>query len=118
LEGHRRVTEEDVHVTEALIADSFSRLKRSLAEAPHEAVRPATSLIREHPLAAAAAAAGTGVIAFQLIRMFAPGPSHREHDKKGGMATGLMGQLLSLAAPYIASMLQQQLGRALAGERR
>ena len=37
---HRRVTEEDLHVTEALIADSFGRLKRSIAEAPHEAIRP------------------------------------------------------------------------------
>ena len=29
-----------------------------------------------------------------------------------------MGPLLSLAAPYITSMLQQQLGKAMSGERR
>ena len=51
MEGHRRVTEEDLHVTEALIADSFGRLKRSIAEAPHEAIRPAANMIREHPFA-------------------------------------------------------------------
>ena len=30
----------------------------------------------------------------------------------------VLGPLLSLAAPYITSMLQQQLGKALSGERR
>jgi hypothetical protein len=119
MEGHRRVTEEDIHVTEALIADSFGRLKKSIAEAPHEAVRPAANIIREHPFIAAATAAGVGMVAFQMFRMVAPGPAPKGQEKKrGGLLPDLMGQLLPMAAPYMASMLQQQVGKALSGQRR
>ena len=112
----RRVTEEDLHVTEALIADSFARLKRSVAEAPHEAIRPAADLVREHPFASTAAAAGAGVIAFQVARMMF-GSRARHQEARRGRAD-VLGPLLSLAAPYVTSMLQQQLGKALSGERR
>ncbi|MGA9140563.1 MAG: hypothetical protein WBZ29_10080 [Methanocella sp.] len=118
MEGRRRVTEEDIHVTEALIGDSFGRLKRSITEAPHEAVRPAADMIRQHPFLAAAGAAGAGVVAFQLFKMMAPGPASKGQEKKGSRSSGLMGQMLSLAAPYIVSMLQQQLSKTMSGERR
>jgi len=112
------VTEEDLHVTEALIADSFGRLKKSITDAPHEAVRPASNLIREHPFITTAAAAGIGVVAFQAFRMMAPRKAAKGQEKRGGLSSGLVGQLLTLAAPYIASTLQQQLSHALSGERR
>lgn len=116
---HRRVTEEDLHVTEALIADSFGRLKRSIAEAPHEAIRPAANMIREHPFATTAAAASAGVVLFQVVRMmFASRAPRKEAHKGRGIGMDALGPLLSLAAPYITSMLQQQLGKALSGERR
>jgi hypothetical protein len=115
----RRVTEEDLHVTEALIADSFARLKRSITEAPQDAIRPMTSMVREHPLAATAAAAGAGVVAYQLAKMiFASGPVRKETRKGKGILGDIMGQGLSMAAPYIASVIQHQLGKALTGERR
>jgi hypothetical protein len=115
----RRVTEEDIHVTEALIADSFLRLKRSIAEAPHAAVRPAANLVREHPFAATAAAAGAGVVAFQLAKMMFPSRAPRKVSRRGrGVGIDVLGPLLSLATPYITSMLQQQLGKLLSGERR
>jgi hypothetical protein len=117
--AHRRVTEEDLHVTEALIADSFARLKRSVAEAPHEAIRPAANIIREHPLAATAAAAGAGVIAFQLAKVMMGSRAHHKEAHKGkGIGIDILGPLMSLAAPYVTSVLQQQLGKALSGERR
>lgn len=117
--AHRRVTEEDLHVTEALIADSFARLKRSVAEAPREAIRPAADMIREHPLAATAAAAGAGVVAFQLAKLTLGSRAPRQEARRGrGMGMDVLGPLLSLAAPYVTSMLQQQLGKALSGERR
>jgi hypothetical protein len=113
------VTEEDLHVTEALIADSFARLKRSIAEAPHEAIRPAANAIREHPFATTAAAAGAGVIMFQIAKMaFGSRTPRREAHKGRGIGMDIVGQLLPLAAPYITSMLQRQLGKALSGERR
>lgn len=117
--ARRRVTEEDLHVTESLIADSFARLKRSIAEAPHEAIRPATGLIREHPLIATAAAAGAGMIAFQLMKMMLEAKARRREAHRGrGAWLNAIGPLISLAAPYITSMLQQHLDKALSGERR
>ncbi|HUL62406.1 MAG TPA: hypothetical protein VLT35_05030 [Methanocella sp.] len=117
--NHRHVTEEDLHVTEALIADSVARLKRSVREAPHEAIRPAADVIREHPFAATAAAAGAGVLMFQVARMLAPATRRRKEPKAGGKGRGIggeiMGQLMALAAPYLVSMLQQQLGKAISG---
>jgi hypothetical protein len=117
--AHRRVTEEDLHVTEALISDSFGRLKRSIAEAPHEAIRPASNLIREHPFAATAAAAGGGLIAFQLVKVMLGAGGHRKEARRGGgLGAGIMAQIIPLVTPYITSALQQQLGKALSGEHR
>ena len=114
----RRVTEEDLHVTEALIADSYARLKRSIAETPSRAVSPASNIIREHPLAVTVAAAGAGVLAFQLAKMFMPAFARREKHKGKDAGIGVTGQLFSMAAPFIASVLQQQLSRAISGKRR
>ena len=111
----KRVTEEDVRVTEALIADSFARLKRSVAEAPEDALRPALDIVREHPFAAAATAAGAGALAYQLLRLVAPRP--RSGAKGRSLKSGLTSQLLALAMPDVASYLEQQLGRALAGRK-
>jgi hypothetical protein len=114
----RPVTEEDLHVTEALIADSFARLKRSIAEAPHEAVRPATNVIRDHPFAATAAAAGAGLIAFEVAKVAFGSRRRSKETGKSRHGVDVLGPLLSLATPYITSMLQQQLSRAMSGEKR
>ncbi len=125
---HRRVTEEDLHVTEAMLADSFTRLKRSITEAPKEAVRPASDIIREHPFASTAAAAGAGIIAFQLMKLiFSSGTPRREiRMGRGGISRGIvgglgrdvMGQVMALATPYIASAIERQITRALYDKRR
>lgn len=114
----RRVTEEDLHVTEALIADSFRRLKKSVAAAPHEVARPAADLIREHPLAATATAAGAGVIAFQVMKMLVGRPAHGSGSKVKRAGSDLTGELLSMATPLIVSLFRQQLSRAVTGERK
>jgi hypothetical protein len=117
------VTEEDIRITEALIGNAFGRLKTSVAQAPHELVRPATSAIREHPFVTAAAAAGVGMAAYQLVRIVTPRVVVREvvTDTSGkkleekSQAADLKSQLLSLAMPYIVGYLQQELGKMMAG---
>ena len=111
----RRVTEEDVRVTEALIADSFDRLKSSIAHAPGDALRPALDVVREHPFAATATAVGAGALAYKLLRMAAP--RSRSGAKGRSLKSSMASQLLALATPYVASYLEQQLGRALAGRK-
>jgi hypothetical protein len=118
----RRVTEEDLHVTEALIADSYARLKRSIAEAPRQAVSPAADMIKEHPFAATATAAGTGLLVSQLVKMFTQesprGAGHKAEHKGGGTRSDLTSKVLSLATPVIVSVIQQRLSRARSRERR
>lgn len=116
-----RVTEEDLRLTEALIGQSFARVKASVAEAPHELVRPATSAIREHPFIAAAAATGVGVAAFQVLRMLTPRVVVKEvatdatgEVREARKGADLTSQAISLVTPYIMGYLQQELAKWVA----
>ena len=116
-----RVTEEDILLTEALIGQSFARLKTSVAKAPHDLVSPMTTTIREHPFATAAAAAGAGMIAFRVINMFMPKvvvkevPAKHKITVKEGGQSNLTGQIMSIAMPYVMGFVQQELGKMMAG---
>lgn len=126
MEKRRRVTEEDLHVTEALIAESFGKIKQSVLSAPRNAVQPATSLIREHPFATAATAAGAGLVAYELIRLVTPRVVMKEISvqpqvevkEAGRRREDMTSQLLALATPYLVGYLQQYVGRMVSGERR
>lgn len=118
-----KVTDEDIRLTEALIGQSFGRLKTSVTKAPHDLIRPATSTIRDHPIMTTAAAVGTGLVAFKLIRMFTPRvvvrevPAHHNITvQEGGGGGNMVSQLLALAAPYVVGVLQQELGKMMAGQ--
>ncbi|OPY25809.1 MAG: hypothetical protein A4E28_02948 [Methanocella sp. PtaU1.Bin125] len=105
-------------MTEALIAESFGRLKKSVTDAPHQAIRPASSLIQDHPFISVAAAAGIGIAAFQVFRMMAPRKAAKGEEKRGGGGASILGQVWPMVAPYVTSMLQQQLSHALTGGQR
>ena len=119
-----KVTEEDIRLTEALIGQSFGRLKTTVTKAPHDLIRPATSTIRDHPFMTTAAAVGTGIVAFKIIRLFTPRVVVKEVPAKhnitvqegGGGGGSMVSQLLALAAPYAVSILQQELGKMMAGQ--
>lgn len=116
-----KVTEEDIRLTEALIGQSYGRLKTSVVKAPHDLVRPATNLIREHPFATAAAAAGIGLAAYKVVQTVTPKVVVKEVPAKGGEAGGSKGKpditsaIISLAMPYVMNYLQQELGKMMAG---
>ena len=128
MENHRRVTEEDLLITEALIAESYGRLKQSVVQAPSRALRSAGRAIIGHPFAAAAAAAGAGVIVYKLLGLLTPRVVVEEADvqphatvKAAGSRPDLMMEILSvilpLAAPYVAGLIQSYLGKIHPGER-
>ncbi|WP_048198427.1 hypothetical protein [Methanocella arvoryzae] len=117
-----KVTEEDIRLTEALIGQSFGRLKTTVARAPHDLIRPATSTIRDHPFMTTAAAVGTGIVAFRIIRMLTPRvvvkevpAKHNITVQEGGGGGSMVSQILALAAPYVMGVLQQELGKMMAG---
>lgn len=120
----RPVTDEDVHITEALIAHSFSNLKKSLSKKPIDLTKPVTDTIKEHPLATVGVAAGAGLLAYELIRLVTPRVVVKEIavqpqvEVREQRRKDLTSQLVSLAMPYLAGILQQELGRIISGSRR
>lgn len=121
----RQITDQDLLVTEALIAQSYSRLKQRVVEAPGRALGPITQTISqtitEHPLEAAATAVGGGIAAYGIARMVTSGNSEKEGQKQSGKkhskkkkAKGrydpmmeIFSALVPLAIPYLAGYLEK-----------
>ena len=121
----QKVTEEDLIITKALIGQSFSRVKAAVSNAPSELVRPATTVVREHPLATTAAAAGAGVILFQVMRLLIPRVVVKEVEHGAGgkvrekaVQPDLTSQVISIAMPYVIGIIQQELGKMMRAEAR
>jgi hypothetical protein len=120
MENRRRITEEDLLVTEALIEESYGRLKKSVWEAPATALGPISQTIREHPLEAAATAVGGGIAAYGIARMMRPGTSAESGKKRQGKKKkakrrhdpmmDILSAIIPLAIPYITGYLEKYLG--------
>jgi hypothetical protein len=116
----KNVTEEDLKATEALLANSFSNMKSSLTRIPGDIVKPVTSTVKAHPYATLAAAAGAGLIGYQLIRLMTPRVVTREvkvgpqGEVKESTRPSLASQIMAFAAPYIVTYIQQEVTRFLA----
>lgn len=124
MENRRQVTEEDILMTEALIARSYGRLKRSVAQAPSHALGSMGKTIRKHPLAAAAAAVGTGIALYGLFRLVTRqgavkerGAGDREQRSRPDMTMEILSIILPMVTPYIAGYLEKYLGRKFSGDR-
>jgi hypothetical protein len=119
VETRKRINEADLILTEEMIGRSFTRLKESMLQAPSQAFRPATDMVRQHPFATAATAVGAGMLAYQVLSLVVPLFTARGGGKKeSGRRSGLTSQLFSLATPYLVGILQQELGHIMAGDRR
>jgi hypothetical protein len=121
MKNHRRVTEEDLLITEALIAKSYGQLKKSVVRAPSRALGSVSGTISRHPFAAAAAAIAGGIAAYVIItRMTSHGASatQKRDRSRPDLMMEIMSVFLPLAAPHIASYIQKYLGRILSGESR
>ena len=117
MENRRRITEEDLLVTEALIAQSYGRLKKSVVQAPAKAIVPISRVISEHPLEAAATAVGGGIAAYGIARMATSrndaDTGKKKHGKKKKSKrrhdpiTEILSALLPLAIPYLTAYLEK-----------
>lgn len=116
----KSVTEEDLKATEAMLASSFTNMKSSLTRIPGDMVKPVTSMVKAHPYASLAAAAGVGLIAYELIRLMTPRVVTREVkvqprvEIKEHARSSLTSQIMAFAAPYIVGYIQQEVRRMLA----
>jgi len=128
MENRRRVTEEDLLITETLIAQSYGKLKQSVIQAPSRACSSVGQTVREHPYATAGAAIVAGVVVYGIYRIMTSrtsGKKARRSDpdsRHKGMnhmdfMQQIMPMIMPLVAPYIAGYLRNYLGAILSPER-
>ena len=124
MEKRRQITEDDILMTEAMIARSYGRLKQSVAQAPSQALNSLGGTIRRHPVATAAVAVGAGLTLFGLFRLLtrqgtARGSASggREQKSRTDMKMEVLSMILPLVTPYIARYLEKYMGRIFSGNR-
>ena len=121
MEKRRQVTEEDILITEAMIARSYGRLKHSVARAPSRAFSSMGGTIRKHPVATAAVAVGAGLALYGIFRLATrpgkPGSGGgREHKSRSDMKMEIFSMILPIITPYIVSYLEKYLGKIYSGK--
>ena len=117
MENRRRITEDDLLVTEALIVKSYGRLKKNVFQTPAKVFEPISQTISEHPLEAAATAVGGGIAAYGIARMLTTSNNAEEGKKRHGKKKrarrrndpmmDILSALLTLAIPYITVYLEK-----------
>lgn len=124
MERRKQITEEDILLTEAMIASSYGRLKQSVARAPSQAMGSLGGTVRKHPLAAAAAAVGVGIALYGLFRMMTrrgavreQAAGSREQASRPDMKMEILSMLLPIVTPYIASYLEKYMKKIFSGDR-
>jgi hypothetical protein len=120
MKNSRRVTEEDLLVTEALIAKSYGRLKQSVIQVPSRAYHSLGKTVREHPYESAATAVGAGAAGYGLVKMMTSrNPVHEaqgirvtieKETSRPDIMQEMLPILIPLVAPYIAAYIQKYLG--------
>jgi hypothetical protein len=122
VEKHRPITEDDIYLTELLIARSYQKLKHSVARTSSDALgsigETVGGTVRKHPYATAGTAVGAGIIMFMLFKLMNPGSSSkkkgggdREHRSRSDMTTDIIGMLMPIVIPYITAYIEKYLGR-------
>ena len=124
MEKRRQVTEEDLLMTEALIARSYGRLKQSVVQTPSQALGSLGKTARKHPLATAAAAVGAGIILYGLFKLVTRQGAVKERVAGSGeqrsrpdMTMEILSMIIPMVTPYIAGYLEKYLGRLFSGGR-
>jgi hypothetical protein len=128
MENRRRVTEEDLRITEKLIAESYGNVKQSVIQVPSRASRSFVQTIRDHPFAAAGAAVAGGIIVYGILKLLTSRASGQESG--GRSLTGrnyetrppdithqILSMMIPVVAPYITGYIQKYIARMMSGKR-
>jgi hypothetical protein len=117
----RPITEEDILLTELLLARSYGRLKQSVSQATSDTFgslgETVGETVRKHPYATAGVAVGAGVILYGLFRLLnrdgSSGDTGRgKHSSRTDMRGEILSQILPVVMPYLAAYLKRYLGRS------
>ena len=122
MERSRPITEDDILLTELLLARSYGNLKRSVIRTSCDALGSAggavAGTVRRHPYAAAGAAAGAGLLLFGIVALLLRRGSGRRSDpgeqdrlSRHGLAREFLSMLLPVVMPHILAHVEKHLGR-------
>jgi hypothetical protein len=125
--NRRRVTEEDLRVTEKFIAESYGAMKQSVIQVPSRASRSLGQTIRDHPFAAAGAAVAGGIIVYGIIKLLMSRSSGQEsggrsltgrnYENRGPDITHeILSMMIPVVAPYVTGYIQKYISRMMSGE--
>jgi len=128
MKNRRHVTEEDLLITEALIAKSYDRLKLSVIRTPARAFRSLGQVAREHPYATAGTAVAGGAVLYGIIKKMTSHPHGRnaqectqtvppQKDRGPDLMQELLLISIPLVTPYLLSYIQKYLEGLQPGER-
>jgi hypothetical protein len=127
MKNRRPINEDDLLLTEMLIAKSYGNLKKSVVQASSDAFgslgEPVGGTIKKHPYATAGTAVGAGVLLVALFKLMSRGGSGKRNGNEGrgrssGMGSDILSMLMPLAMPYLTAYLEKYLGRMVSGKRR
>lgn len=118
MERRKPITEEDLLMTELLIARSYNNLKQSAVRTTSRSLRSAGGSIRQHPYAVAGAAVGAGILLYGIFRLLTRNGSakkssapDREYSFRSGVTMELLSLMIPLVKPYITTYLENAMGR-------
>ena len=126
MENRKRVTEEDLLHTEAMIAASYNQLKQSVIEVPAKVYREVNHAVHEHPVASAATAVVAGVVVFKIIEKMTSRPSGqqtkntqppRQNTSRQDLMHDVLLMMIPMVTPYITTYLQKYIGSLETRER-
>jgi hypothetical protein len=125
--NRRRVTEEDLRVTEKLIAESYGAMKQSVIQVPSRASRSLGQTIRDHPFAAAGAAVAGGIIVYGILKLLMSRSSGQEsgrsrtgrtyENRRPDITHEILSMMIPVVAPYVTGYIQKYIARMMYGER-
>ena len=126
--NRRRITEEDLLVTETLIAESYGQVRQSVAQAPSRAFESFYTTIKKHPFAAAATAVVGGAVLFGIFRLVTSKSTYHEEQgrsrsqfqgntRRPDLTQEMLSMIIPLAAPYITGYIQNYIGKILSGKK-
>jgi hypothetical protein len=119
MESRRRITEDDLLVTEALIAESYGQVKKSVVQAPSRALGSVGGTIRNHPFAAAATAIVGGIAAYVIITRMTShgaGDGQKRERSHSDLMHEMQAMIIPLAAPFVMGYIQKYLGSILSAD--
>jgi len=125
VKNRRPITEDDVLLTELLIARSYGNLKKSVVKTSFEALGSVGGTLKKHPYATAGVAVGAGILLFGLFALMFRGGSgrkradgDRDHASRPDMTAEIFSLLMPVVTPYLTAYLEKFLGRTFSKDRR